>query len=53
MKNLSCKNNLDIFSQKFNPIQNYKIKGDINPEHEFKAIYLEKLSERSHKFPKK
>jgi hypothetical protein len=53
MKNLSCKNNLDIFSQIINPIQNYKIKGDINPEHEFKAIYLEKLSERSNKIPKK
>ncbi len=52
MKNLTRKNNFNIFSQIINPIENYKIKGDINPEHEFKIIYLEKLSARSNKSPK-
>lgn len=37
---------LDIFTQDITPIQNYKIRGDTNPEHEIKNIYLLKMSAR-------
>ena len=40
------KGKLDIFTQDITPIENYKIRGDTNPEHEIKNIYLLKMSAR-------
>ena len=40
------KKKLEIFNQDITPIQNYKIRGDTNPEHEIKNIYLLKMSAR-------
>ena len=40
------KGKLDIFTQDITPIENYKIRGDTNPEHEIKNIYLIKMSAR-------
>ena len=35
--------NLDIFSQKITPINNYILIGDKTPESEIKSFYLDKL----------
>lgn len=37
------KNNFDIFSKEITPINNYILKGDENPEHEIKIIYIHKI----------
>ena len=46
------KNNFDIFSQKITPIDNYSIKGDENPEHEIKIIYLKKIISKFEQYQK-
>ena len=46
------KNNFDIFSQKITPTNNYIIKGDENPEHEIKIIYLRKIISKFEKCQK-
>ena len=46
------KNNFDIFSQEITPIDNYSIKGDENPEHEIKIIYLKKIISKFEQYQK-
>ena len=43
---------LDIFTQNILPTKNYIIKGDRNPEHEIKPLYLMKMSSKYNVSPK-
>ena len=43
---------LDIFSPNIIPTENYILKGDRNPEHEIKPLYLRKMSSKYNLSPK-